>query len=304
MTEAQASAAPAATPIANGASPKAGQPSGASVPDFASTKHRVVVDGKEIEVDYEELRRGYAHRAAANQRLQEAAEARKALQQKEQYLQSLLSRFENPQDALTLLTEKYGKKQARELMEAWLIGEMEYEAMPEAERRARELEEKLKTLEAEKEETEKERKERERREIEAKAHADIDQEVAEALAKIGRKPTPRLVIRVVDEMILRSQHLKERVPAHEALKYAQEGVWGDIAEYLEHTPPEEALKRLPKKFVDSLRQYEVSQVLGQKQQRRAKAPEAPAEKPEPGQKKSLDERFEELRNRVGSKRRA
>lgn len=301
MTEAKALAAPAAIPIA-GAGPKAPQPSSAGAPDYRGTKHRVPVEGnKDLEVDYDELRRGYGHMTAANRKFQEAAALEKSAKERHSFAEQILKRIDDPKAALSLLTEKFGKKQAKELFESYLIDDMDYEALPEAEKRARALEDRTKTLE---EQLEAERADKEaarKAGIEQKAHADLDTEVGEALAKIGRKPTPRLVIRVIDEMIMRGTVMKEKVPAEKAVEYAREGIHADLAEYLEDMSPEEAFKRLPKKFLQALRQYEVNQVLDSKQHRRTKPAAKPTALVKPGEKVSFDEKFNRLKERVAKK---
>lgn len=302
MTEALASAAPAATPVAQATSPKAVQSSKTTTaPDFKGTKHRVPGDGKEVEVDYDELLRGYGHMQAANRKFHQASELDRAAKDRQAYAEGIIKRIDDPKGALQMLTEKYGAKQARELFETYLIEQMEYEQLPESERRARELERKTKTLEEELEAEREEKKAARKADIEKRAHDDLNSEVAEALAKIGRRPTPRLAIRVVDEMILRGSVMKEKVPADKAVEFAREGIYADIAEYLEDMTPEEAFKKLPKKFLQQLRQYEVNQVLDTKQQRRLKPAAKPADLAKPGEKLSFDEKFNRLKERVAKK---
>ena len=301
MTEAHASAAPAVKPVAQSSNARTAQPTVAATPDYKSVKHRVSVDGKDIEVDYDELRRGYGHQSAANQKFRQAAELEKAAKDRQAYAEGIIRRIDDPKGALQMLTEKYGPKQARDLFESYLIEQMEYEQLPESERRARELERKTKTLE---EELKAEREEKEtarKSQIEQRAYDDLNTEVAEALAKIGRKPTARLAIRVVDAMILRGSVMKEKVPAEKAVEFAREGIYADISEYLEDMTPEEAFKKLPKKFLQSLRQYEVNQVLDTKQQRRIKPAAKPADLAKPGEKLSFEEKFARLKDRVAKK---
>ncbi len=294
MTE-PSSAAPAAQSVVSGRNPKATQASAPVVPDYKGTKHWITTEGREIEVDYDELRRGYGHNQAANQRLAKAAEIAKAAKERHSYADGLIKRFDDPRDALGLLTEKFGRDKAKEVFEGWLIEQMDYDALPEGERRARELEKSNKTLEEQLKEERSAKEEARKADIEKKAHADIDEEVGAALRKIGRTPTPRLAIRVVDEMIMRGS--KERVPADKAVEYAQKGIEADLVEYLEEMSPEDAFAKLPKKFLQALRQYEVQQVLGDKQQRRPKTKTSePLSKP--GERLTLEEKFDRLKGRV------
>lgn len=272
------------------------------MPDFKAFKHRVPVDGSEIEVDYDELRRGYSHAKAANQRFQKAAEIEKAARERQSLADSMLKRFENPRDALGVLVEKFGKKEAKQYLEDFLLEEMEYEALPESERRARELEKKTKTLEEQLAEERREKQEAHKAQVEAKAHADIDKEVGEALKKLGRNPTPRMVIAVVDEMLLQGQLHKRRVTAEEAIPHFQRNQEANAIEWLSGLEPGEAMKKLPKAFLDALRQHEVNQVLGEKQRRRTQ-PLAQAKVTEPEKKLGLDDWFKTKQAQLAKKSR-
>lgn len=270
MSEAQASVAPATKPFVGSPDPKLAQSAPqTAMPDFKAFKHKVPVDGSEIEVDYDELRRGYSHAKAANQRFQKAAEIEKSARERQSLADSVLKRFENPRDALGVLVEKFGKKEAKQYLEDFLLEEMEYEQLPESEKRARELEKKTKTLEEELAEERRAKQDARKAEIEAKAHADIDREVGDALKKLGRNPTPRMAIAVVDEMILQGQIHRRRFTADEAIPHFQRNQEANAIEWLSGIEPGEAMKKLPKAFLDALRQHEVQQVLGDKQRRRA-----------------------------------
>lgn len=299
MTEANASAAPAANPIAQKPSARAAQPNAAAAPDYKATKHRVPVDGKEIEVDYEELRRGYSHGQAANRRFQEAAQVEKSAKERSTYADSLIKRFDDPKEALGLLVEKFGKKDAKRFLEDFLIEDMEYEALPESERRARELEKKTKTLEEQLAEERAEKEAHRKAQVEERAHADIDKEVGDALAKLGRKPSPRMVIAVVDEMILQGQMHNKRITAEEAIPHFQRNQEANAVEWLSGLSPADVIKKLPKTLLDALRQHEVNQVLGEKQSRRPKSLEP--RKTEPAKKLSVDDWFKSKQDKLAKK---
>lgn len=302
MSEVQTSAAPAAGLQSKPMNPKLAQPAASAVaamPDFKAFKHKVPVNGAEIEVDYDELRRGYSHAKAANQKFQKAAEIERSARERQGHADSILKRFESPQDALGLLVEKFGKKEARQYLEDFLLDEMEYESLPEAEKRAREYEKRTKALETELAEERRGKDEQRKAQIEAKAHSDIDKEVGDALAKMGRKVTPRMVIAVVDEMLLQGQMQKRRVSADEAIPHFTRTQEANALEWLSGVEPGEAMKKLPKAFLDALRQHEVQQVLGDKQRRRS-APVEAAAKGQP-KKVGLDDWYKNKQSQLEKK---
>ena len=301
MSEAQSSGV-GLTPAAQTSNPKLSQAATPDMPDFKAFKHKATVDGAEIEVDYDELRRGYSHAKAANQRFQKAAEVERAAQQRQAQADSVLKRFDDPRQALGVLVEKFGKVQAREYLEDFLLEEMEYEALPAAEKRAREFEKRAKALEDELTNERKSQEDIRRSQIEAKAHGDLDVEVGEALKALGRKPTPRMVIAVVDEMILQGQMQKRRVTANEALPHFQRTQHANAVEWLSGLSPADAIKILPKSLLDGLRQHEVTQVLGEKQRRRPAASEQPAAD-SGGKKLGLDDWFENKKKQLAKQSR-
>lgn len=222
-------------------------------------RHRVKIDGQEIEVDHSELIAGYQKSKASDKRFQEAAKQAKEAQQ-------ILKAIETGD--FNFIESKLGKEKAYEIYEQRLIERMQYEQLSPAEKRALALEQENKSLKQRQEEAERSRKEAEHQEHLKKASEDLDAEVHQALKGLGAKPTPRLAVRVVDEMIARLETGKEAVPASEASKRALAGIHQDIAEYLPTLPVEQLVKLLPKTTMDALRQYEVNRVIGEKSQRR------------------------------------
>lgn len=250
---------------------------------FKGTKHKVTIDGKPAEVDYETLVRDYQIRQASDRRFQEAS-------QKEKQAAAIQSALERGD--VSFLVEKLGKQKAKEVFENFLIEDMEYEALSPAEKRARELEQENKNLKSEKEKAEERQKAKELDAARAKAHEDLDTEVGEALKEIGRKPTPRLVIRIVDEMMARLDAKEQAFPAKEAAKHAIKGIYADIAEYLPQLETSELIKVLPADVIEKIRQYQVEEVLGEKSQRRTK-PSTPS-RPKESKKMGVDEWFKNL----------
>jgi len=252
----------------------------------ASKKLKVKVDGKELELDESEVIRDYQLKKASDKRFQEAAAQAKQAQQIMQALES---------GDLKFIESKLGKAKAKALFEDYLIQDMEYEQLSPAEKRAMQLEQENKSLKQRQEEAEKASKEAEYKKHLERAHDDLNNEVHQALQGLGAKPTPRLAVRVVDEMIARMEAGKEAIPAAEASKRALAGIKQDIAEYLPTLPIDDLVKLLPQKTMDALREYEVKRVIGDKSRRRS----APTETRQPRQSKpvGVDEWFNKIEQR-------
>ena len=69
-------------------------------------KHKV--DGKDVEITFEEMQKGYAHNTAASKRMQEAAAERKAVIADKQSLESELSKLKDPKEARKILSKYLG----------------------------------------------------------------------------------------------------------------------------------------------------------------------------------------------------
>lgn len=258
----------------------------APVSDFRSTKHKVKFGDREEDVDYEELIRGYQNGKESTRRYQEAAQMSK---QSKEVIENLES------GNVKWLVDKLGPQKAKDLFEQFLIEDMEYEALPESEKRAREAEKKLQAYEEQEKARKAEDEDRRKVAFLERAHEEIDEQVAAALEKVGRKPSPRLVLRIVDDMIAglggdESGQWDADKAAHKAIQ----SVHQDIVEFLRDVPASELVKLLPEPVLKSIRQHEVNQVMGEKSQTRVKA-ERPAVHSQ--KKKTIAEAFNDINKR-------
>lgn len=250
-------------------------------------KHRVKIDGREEEVELEKLIANYQKAQAADKRFQEAA-------QKEKQAQAVMQALESGD--LKFLEQKLGKAKAKALMEDYLIQDMEYESLPPAEKRARELEQENKTLKQQQEEAKKAEQEKARQAYLETAHKEIDTEIHQALSELGMKPTPRLAVRIVDEMIAKLEGKQEAIPAKVASQRALKGLQDDIREYLPTLSAEQLMEIIPPQVIDQLREQEVNRVLGDRAQRRIKPQQQ--SQPKPTKPVGIDEWFNRIEKKI------
>ena len=78
------------------------------VAKLAKRKVKHKVDGKDVEVTFEELQKGYAHNTAASKRMQEAAAERKAIQADKAAMEQEIARLKDPKEARKFLTKYLG----------------------------------------------------------------------------------------------------------------------------------------------------------------------------------------------------
>lgn len=268
------------------------------------------VDGETVEVDIDELMRGYAHSAAANKRLKAAAEAVKKAQQREALIEAVR---EGDMEALVEIFGDEGR--ARQVAEHFLSGHIEY--MSEFEKLSQlygpEKAEKMlaaeRELERRKKADEKAAEEERRREAEtAKAEAlqEIDEEFAEAFKKAGKKPTRRLLRRLAEDKIawIRSQKEDQPfrdLPADRILKKVYAELDLELADRMADADAEELLRIMPESAVKVLRRYFAEAARSQDPLRSGRSQPSGADtRRHKSKPRNFNEAFSQLEKRYGS----
>ena len=238
----------------------------------AIRKHKLKVDGQEVEVDDDELKRGYSLSKAAAKRLQEGTAAKK---QAEQFIM-MMKDPEKLQEAMLKLG--YTRQQIRQMSEKVLAAELEEELLDPKEREFRQAKAKLQQYE----ELEKKRKEEIQRkrdeEMKAKYPDDYSKKFVEAL-KAHKLPGTKGTIAEMAKYISRSAKIGfEMTPAEAAqlvkedIETAQKSLYGDV-------DAETLIRLLGDQGLQKIRQYEVSKLKNpdnptpqEQGQRRQKSP--------------------------------
>jgi hypothetical protein len=155
-------------------------------------KHKVKVDKKEEEIDYDELKAGYQLKKHSHKQLQEVAESRKQIE-------SLLATIST--DPITglqkLLKHPSINKDMRQVATEYLARELEREAMDPKEREAQELREKLAEYERQDSERKKAEEDREAKEYRARLSAQYERDILAAIEPSGLPATEQTFGRVV-----------------------------------------------------------------------------------------------------------
>lgn len=222
-------------------------------PTYKGTKHKLVIDGKEEELDYDDVL-SYAQKAkASDKKFSQAAEMRKAVE-------NFMENLQQGQD-YDRLVQIMGEQRAIEWAEKLLLKKLEYDEMTPEQKRIFELEQRTKSFEEMEKKRKAEEENHQRMAARNQAVQEIDTEIGEALQSLGRRPTPRLVARIAEQMLasLSSQDGK-RMPANEAMKRVLSEYQQDHAEYFNELSVEEALKVLPKKLLDGIRKAQVEAI--------------------------------------------
>ena len=154
--------------------------------ETAARLYKVTVDGQEMEVDEDELRRGYAHNKAAAKRMEEASMTRKEAEQ-------VLRIFkENPREAFKLLGTD-----ARKFAEQVINDELNEALLSPQERELRDYKRRVEEYESE---SRRAKEEYDRQQLEAQIAqqaANIQTEIIGTLETAGLPKTERTVGRIV-----------------------------------------------------------------------------------------------------------
>ncbi len=243
--------------------PAQGQPSSPPVPpsDLEQPKHRVKIDGEEIEVTTDELYRGYSHSQAANRKFQEASAIRDQVNQ-------ILASFENGD--LSFLERVVPKEKLLKYSEENLQRYLDYQNLTPEAREALEVRLENEKLKSEKEERDRRDRDAQLAKEEQLADEQIEKEFVEAVKGLGKdaKVTPRLIRRIAEQMQA-ALEASEKDPsirpitAKQAAERAYRGIKKDFAEYLETADLQEVMAALPRKVRDALRKADLESVGAQ-----------------------------------------
>lgn len=202
-------------------------------PAVEKRRHKVKIDGEEVEVDDDTLLRDYQLAKASHKRMQEAAETRK--QAEEQIAQIRALAEQTRQDPRNLF--KALGLDAKQFAEALLAEELENELLSPEEKELRELRNWKKQNEMERAEKEEAEKKRKAEELALQAGAEIESEIVDALKVSGIKATPRSVARVAEMMLASLGGDGPRLKASDAISRLTPEYRADVVDLLESMEP-------------------------------------------------------------------
>lgn len=246
----------------------------------AIRKHKVKVMGKELEVDEEELKRGYSHQQAANKAMQEGLK-------KQKQFEEILKELKNPKTIVEAL-KKLGHD-PRKFAEEYLGGELEVEMLDPRDRKLREYESKLKQYEEMKAMEEEEKNRSHMESLKQKFAEKYTKDFTEALTK-HKIPVNKRTISSIASYVQESARIAqaEGFPASSVLTVdeAAQLVQSDLAEVARtiasDADAEYLINLLGEDVANKIRKYDLSRV---------KDPNAGAKTPvEQGEKSTRSER--------------
>jgi hypothetical protein len=251
----------------------------------AIAKFKVKVDGQEMEVDENELKRSYAHAKAAAKRMEEASEMRKSYQRQIQIAEGFEKWIDNVKtnpEALFSLAEQLGLD-VDDIAMKRAAERLKYEYMDENQRRAYDNERELSRYkQLEQRQAEQQRQQAEQAYI-AKARETVESEFVDFFTEAGVKPTPTMLARIAELKLgaAAAGRSLSMADAYKRVSAEQQKARLDLIANLS----DEDIKSLPKESLQKLRQQDMRQYNA------GKRPTAQASTPQSKTPMSTDDFF-------------
>lgn len=253
-------------------------------------KYKVKLDEDEMEVDEDELLRGYTHAKAANRKFQEAAAERKRAAEEKAKAERLYQQLKtDPFKAISELGLN-----PRELSEEFLLKELEKESWTPEQKKAFELEQKVKEYETKEQERERlakehqaraeaEKEAREQHEMTEKIHKEYETKFIETLqsSSLPRNPT---VIRRVAEVVFNSLQEGYEIPVEQAVKIVEKDMRSGISDLIRSLDGDRLIEFLGDDTVKKLRKHDAAKVKNPIPNQKSQ----PKEEPKPKKSEYID----------------
>jgi hypothetical protein len=237
-------------------------------------RRKVKIDGVEEEVDVDSVVRDYQKYKSSEKRFQEAAQLRKEAQAKEELINQLLTKAQSGD--LSWLKGLVPDDQLRGWAESQLLEHIDWESKPEAERRAIMAERKARELEERVNEFTQTKEREEASKMEEQVYQEVESEIIDAIKTMGldMKLTPRYIRRIAEHLqanIGASQDPQYKpISAKVAAQKAFKSLKVDTQELLSILPLNEVLEMLPPSVRKGIRQADVEDAIAQAPMMRAR----------------------------------
>lgn len=232
----------------------------------AIRKYKVKVEGQEIEVDEDELKRGYGHLKSANNRFREGMVARKQAE-------DFIAMMKNPETFYE--TAKKLGHDPRKLAEEYLVRQLEDELMDPRDRELRDTKSKLKQIE-EMERKQKEALDQQRNDaLKQKYAKDYSDQFVSALQEI-QLPATKPMVAEMAKYVSRAAKLGFEMTPLEAATLVREDVESAHRRLIGDADGETLIKLLGDDLANKVRRYDTQRLKNPEQNLKT-----PTEQPEP-----------------------
>lgn len=245
----------------------------------AMRRYKVKVDGEEVEVDEDELRRGYSHQRAASKALNEGKALRKQAEQFAAMLKDPEKLFE--------LAERLGHD-TRTLAEKKLAKALEDELLDPKEKELRTTKARLEEYERKDTETKERAKLEHQRSLEKKFAAEYEQQFLSALKESQLPPTKPMIAEMA-KYIGRAANLGFKMSVSEAATLVKDDIKQAQARLFKDADAQTLLGLLGEDLANKIRQHDIAKLKSPEEFLRTpeRSQDAPKKKKAPSEKKSM-----------------
>jgi hypothetical protein len=260
------------------------------VEPWRAAKHKVKVDGQEMEVDYDTLLKDYQTSKAAQQRFNEAAQTRK---QAEEILQLF------KQDPRKALTHPSIGVDLNSFAQQILAEQIEEAMLSPEQREARDMKKKLSIYEQQEQQQRERVKAEQEEQLRVTAESELSSTVMTALQSGGLPNTPATVTRIATYMYQAYQQGFEATP-EQIINHVKNGYMDDVKTLLGSSPEETLLAILGPDVVNKIVKSQLNKVK-KGQAKQLALPTTLTERNQPNAKParmSREEYFESLKKKI------
>ena len=234
-------------------------------------KHKI--DGKDVEVTFEELQKGYAHNTAASKRMQEAANERKAIRADKQAMEAEIARLRDPKEARKILSKYLGDDGFSTLAHETVMEALRKESMSPKQLQAEADAEELRQHRNAKNKAAEDEKINSHKAAVEKFTDELTTDLSEFVQKTGGKIQPHEMESLLG-LMLDAMENDVDLPLEDAWRYVQKQEAARFDRYLQNID----LSNLPKEFVEKVRKQGLSNLPSRSKQDNKPAQSAPSKK--------------------------
>jgi len=216
----------------------------------AMRRHKLKVDGEEIEVDDNELKRGYAHQKAANKRMQEGIS-------KQKQAEEFINMMRDPQ-LFYEAAQRLGHN-PRDLAEKYLTAQLEDELADPRDLELRQTKAQLKQYEDWQAQQKQAQDQQQMETLKAKYAQDYTNQFVAALEGSGLPPS-KLVVSEMARYVQDYASNGIKISAAEAAQLVKEDVTERHRKLIEETDGEMLIKLLGEKTANKVRKWDTSRI--------------------------------------------
>lgn len=219
----------------------------------AIRKHKLKIDGQEVEVDDNELKREYSLKKASAKKITEAVRMRK---QAEEFINAI----KDPERILDILQQAgHDHATLRKISEGYLASVLSEELLDPKDRELNQTKRELEALRQEREAEQKRREDHVRNQLKQKYIKEYNEQFVNAIQKAGL-PADNSSVKAMAGYIYRASEIGLKMTPEEAASLVKQDKEADLKSTFSKADAETVVKLLGEDVANKIRQWDTSRV--------------------------------------------